>query len=193
MGTLGVGTMNSMAFSLLANSSAGIDENQEIEVTIGSLNIFVGSLGLTRLSDPAKSDLSARKPETVIMMESSEGSSSEVNSPVSGGEAQIAGGDEIKLDMEESALKVRNSIRDLTVGGSCVSKSVHQLCAIITEPEEEKTITKETKKSTGKSTKQRSRIGKKKKKSMSQLKSGGSSCQLSIMAQKYRRGQEEKF
>jgi hypothetical protein len=126
-----------MAFSLLANSSAGIDENQEIEVTIGSLSIFVGPSGSTRLSDPAKSDLSARKPETVIMMESSEGSSSEVNLPVSVGETQIAGGDEIKFNMEEKVLKARNSIKDLAIGGSGISKSVHQLCAIITKAEEE--------------------------------------------------------
>jgi hypothetical protein len=34
--------MNSMAFSLLANSSTEVDENQEIELTIGSLSIFIG-------------------------------------------------------------------------------------------------------------------------------------------------------
>jgi hypothetical protein len=128
--------MNSTAFLLLANSNAGIEESQEIEVTIGSLSIFVGPSGSTRLLDPAKSDLSARKSETVSMMESSEGSSSEVNSPVSVGEAQIAGGNEIKLDIEEKALKARSSIKDLAVGGSGVSKSVHQLCAIITDAEE---------------------------------------------------------
>jgi hypothetical protein len=122
---------------LLANSSAGIDKNQEIEVTIGSLSIFVGPSGSTRLLDPAKSDLSARKPETVTMMESSEGSSSEVNLSVSVGETQIAGGDKIKLDMEEKVLKAHNSIKDLAVGGSGVSKSIHQLCAIITKAEEE--------------------------------------------------------
>jgi hypothetical protein len=87
--------------------------------------------------DPTKSDPSARKPETVSMMESSEGSSSEVNSLVSIGETQIAGGNEIKFDMEEKALKARSSIKDLAAGGSGVSKSVHQLCAIITEAEEE--------------------------------------------------------
>jgi hypothetical protein len=38
-------------------------------------------------------------------MESSEGSSSEVNSPVSIGEAQITEGDKIKLNIEEKALK----------------------------------------------------------------------------------------
>jgi hypothetical protein len=90
--------MNSTAFSLLANSSAGIDENQEMELTIGSLSILIGPSGSTRLSDPAKPDPSASEPETVAMMEYSEGSSSEVNSPVSLGEVQegkIAEGDEI--------------------------------------------------------------------------------------------------
>jgi hypothetical protein len=82
---------------------------------------------------------SAREPETVAMMESSEGSSSKVNSPVSVGDAQITGGDEIKekLDMEEKALKTRNSTRDFAVGSSSISKNVHQLCVIITEVEEE--------------------------------------------------------
>jgi hypothetical protein len=81
---------------LLANSSAGIDKNQEMELTIGSLSIFIGPLGSTRLSDLAKPDPSASEPETVAMMEYSEGSSSEVNSPVSLGKVQkrkIAEGD----------------------------------------------------------------------------------------------------
>jgi hypothetical protein len=73
------------------------------------------------------------------MVESSEGSSSEVNSPVSLGEAQITEGDKIqeKLDMEVKAFKMHNSTRDFTAGSSGVSKSVHQLCIIITEAEEE--------------------------------------------------------
>jgi hypothetical protein len=89
--------MNSMAFLFLANSSAGIDENQEMELTIGSLSIFIGPSGLTRLSDLAKPDPSASEPKTVAMMEYSEGSSSEVNSSVSLGEVQegkITEGDE---------------------------------------------------------------------------------------------------
>jgi hypothetical protein len=89
--------MNSTAFSLVANNSTGIDENQEMELTIGSLSIFIGPSGSTRLSDPVKPDPSASEPETVAMMEYSVGSSSEVNSPVSLGEAQeekIAEGDE---------------------------------------------------------------------------------------------------
>jgi hypothetical protein len=80
--------MNLTAFSLLANSSAGIDESQEMELTIGSLSILIGPSGLTRLSDSTKPDPSVSEPETVAIMESSEGSSSEVNSPVSLGEVQ---------------------------------------------------------------------------------------------------------
>jgi hypothetical protein len=74
--------MNSTAFSLLANSNAGIDESEEMDLTIGSLSIFIGPSGSTRLSDPMKTDPSASEPKTVAMMESSEGSSSEVNSSV---------------------------------------------------------------------------------------------------------------
>jgi hypothetical protein len=68
-------------------------------------------------------------------MESSEGSSSEVNSPVSLGEAQIAKGDKIqeKLDMEVKVFKTHNGTRDFATGSSGVSKRVHQLCVIITE------------------------------------------------------------
>jgi hypothetical protein len=80
--------MNLTAFSLLANSSAEVDENQEIELTIRSLSIFIGPSGSSRLSDPTKQDPSASEPETIAIMEYSEGSSSEVNSPVSSGEVQ---------------------------------------------------------------------------------------------------------
>jgi hypothetical protein len=97
VGTLGIEIMNSMAFSLLANGSGGINKNQEMELTIRSLSIFIGPSGLTCLSDPAKPDPSASELETVATMEYSEGSSSEVNSPVSLGEEQerkITEGDE---------------------------------------------------------------------------------------------------
>jgi hypothetical protein len=80
--------MNSMAFSLLANSSAEVNKNQEKELTIGSLSIFIGPSGSSRLSDSMKPDPSASKSETVVMLESSEGSSSEINSLVSLGEAK---------------------------------------------------------------------------------------------------------
>jgi hypothetical protein len=107
VGTLGVGIMNLMAFSLLANSNSKVDGNQisfgtvdfqlhpptltpiftsldqEIDLTIGSLNFRVGSLGSTRLSDLTKSDPSAGKTVIITISESSVGSSSEVNLPVS--------------------------------------------------------------------------------------------------------------
>jgi hypothetical protein len=126
--------MNSMAFSLLANSSAEVDENQEMELTIRSLSIFIGPSGSSCLSDSTRLDPSASKPETVVMLESSEGSSSEVNSPVSLGKAKITEGDKIqeKLDLEETT-----RTRDFAAECSGISKKVHQLCVIITEVEEE--------------------------------------------------------
>jgi hypothetical protein len=75
--------MNSTAFSLLANNNPEVDENQKMELTIGSLSFYVGPLGLTCLSDPAKSGPLESKTKTITMSGSSVGSSSEVNSPVS--------------------------------------------------------------------------------------------------------------
>jgi hypothetical protein len=107
--------MNLTAFSLLANSSAEVDGNQisfgtidfqphppnltpvfksldqEMDLTIGSLNFRIGSLGTIRLSDPAKLDPLASETKTIAMSESSVGSSSEVNSPVSFATAENIG------------------------------------------------------------------------------------------------------
>jgi archaellin len=80
--------MNSMTFLLLANNSSELDESQEMELTIGSLSILIGPSGLSHLSDLTKQDPSASEPETTAMMEYSDGSSSEVNSPVSLEEVQ---------------------------------------------------------------------------------------------------------
>jgi hypothetical protein len=79
--------------------------DQDMDLTIGSLNFCVGSLGLMRLSDSAKLGPSASEPKTIAISESSEGSSSEVNSPVSlaeTGERKIVGGDKIveNFDLE---------------------------------------------------------------------------------------------
>jgi hypothetical protein len=71
--------------------------DQDMDLMIGSLNFRIGSLGSIRLSDPMKMGPSASEPETVAMADSSEGSSSEVNSSVSLVEAEegkIAGGNE---------------------------------------------------------------------------------------------------
>jgi hypothetical protein len=99
--------MKSTTFLLLANNNPEVNEiqipfetvdfqphqssftqvfesmDQDMDLTIGSLNFHVGSLGSIRLSDLAKPGPSASEPKTVAMSESSEGSSSEVNSPVS--------------------------------------------------------------------------------------------------------------
>jgi archaellin len=80
--------MNSTAFSLLANSSTELDGSQEMELTIRSLSILIGPSGSSRLSDLMKQDPSASEPKTVAIMEYSNGSSSEVNSPVSLEEVQ---------------------------------------------------------------------------------------------------------
>jgi hypothetical protein len=54
-----------------------------MDLTFGSLNFCVSSLGSIRLSDPIKSGPSAEKTASTAMSESLVGSSSEVNSPVS--------------------------------------------------------------------------------------------------------------
>jgi hypothetical protein len=136
--------MNSMAFSLLANSNPEVDENQKMELTIKSLSLYIGPSGLTRLSDPAESDPSASKTKTITLSGSSVGSSSEVNSPVS-----FATTENTKKKLEEfdgtreepneevTADKSYDSQRDLPTGSSGISRSIHQLCVIITEAAEE--------------------------------------------------------
>jgi hypothetical protein len=137
VGTLGVGIVNSTAFPLLANSNPEVDEiqipfgtidfqphqssftqvfesmDQDMDLMIGSLNFRVGSLGSIHLSDPAKPGPSASESKTIVMSESSEGSSSEVNSPVSFPEVEegkIAGGEET---MENFDLEVQ--LEDLMI------------------------------------------------------------------------------
>jgi hypothetical protein len=69
-------------------------------------------------------------------VESSEGSSSEVNSLVSLEKTSIAKGDETQeiFDLEDKACQARNK-KELAIRNSGVSK-VHQVCAVITEVEE---------------------------------------------------------
>jgi hypothetical protein len=130
--------MNSTAFSLLANGSSEFDKSQEMELTIGSLNIIIESSGSSRLSGSTKPDPSANKPETKEILESSEGSSSEVNSPVSLAKVSITKGNESQenFNSEEKAYQTHSNAEDFAIGSSGVSK-VHQLCVIITEAEEE--------------------------------------------------------
>jgi hypothetical protein len=131
--------MNSTAFSVLANSSPEVNQiqipfetvdfqphqssftqvfesmDQDMDLTIGSLNFCVRSLGSIRLSDPAKPGPSASKSKTETTSESSEGSSSKVNSPVSFAEIEteerkFAEGDET---MENFDLEVQ--LEDLMI------------------------------------------------------------------------------
>jgi hypothetical protein len=129
--------MNSTAFSLLASSSPEVDGSQEVKLTIGSLSILIGPSGSSRLSDPMKPDPSASKPETEEILESSEGFSSEVNSPVSLEKVSITEGEKIQenFESEEKACQPHNNAKDFAIRSSGISK-VHQLCVIITEEEE---------------------------------------------------------
>jgi hypothetical protein len=136
--------MNSTAFLLLANSNPEVDENQKMELTIGSLSFYVGPSGSTRLSDPTESGPSASKIKTITLSGSSVGSSSEVNSPVSftateNTRKELEEFDETREEPDEevTADKSYDSQRDLATGSSDVSRSIHQLCVIITEVAEE--------------------------------------------------------
>jgi hypothetical protein len=89
--------------------------DQDMDLTFGSLNFRVGSLSSIRLSDPAKPGPSASKSKIETMAESSEGSSSEVNSSVSFTEIEteerkFAEGDET---MENFDLEVQ--LKDLMI------------------------------------------------------------------------------
>jgi hypothetical protein len=167
--------MNSTAFLLSANSNSKVDGNQisfgtvdfqphpptltpvfasldqEMDLTIGSLNFCVGSLGSIRLSDLTKSDRSAGKTATMAISESSVGSFSEINSQVSfttieNIEEKIEELDEImgNLDLGEamdhssfSQIFSKNTLEDFTTRNGGVSSNVHQVCVIITEAAEQ--------------------------------------------------------
>jgi hypothetical protein len=139
MGTLGVGIMNSTTFSLLANSSSEVDENQisfrtvnfqphpsnftpifesmdqDMDLTIGSLNFRVISLGSICLSDPAKPDPSASEAKTVAMSESSVGSSSEANSQVSFATTEIIEGKIAEVNKNMENFDLGDQLEDLMI------------------------------------------------------------------------------
>jgi hypothetical protein len=87
-----------------------------------------------------KSGPSASKTEKITTSGSSVGSSSEVNSPVS-----LTATEDVqekleefnktrgKSDMEEIAVKTHDSSRDFAIESSGISRSIHQLCVIITK------------------------------------------------------------
>jgi hypothetical protein len=131
--------MNSTAFSLLANSNVEVDGNQisfgtvdfqphppnltivfksldqEMDLTIGSLNFRIGSLGTIRLSDLAKLDSSASKTKTIAMFESSVGSSREENSPVSFTTVENIGEKIEELDETMENLGLWDQLKDFMI------------------------------------------------------------------------------
>jgi hypothetical protein len=136
--------MNSTAFWPLANSNPEVDKYQKMELTIGSLSFYVGPSGSTCLSDPTESGPSASKTKTITLSGSLVGSSSEANLPVSFAATEntkkgLEKLDETRGEPDEgvTANKSCNSQRDLTMGSSGISRSIHQLCVIITKAAEE--------------------------------------------------------
>jgi hypothetical protein len=115
-----------------------------MELTIGSLSFYVRPSGSARLSDLVKSGLSASKVERIAISGSSVGSSSEVNLLVSltvteDMQKRFEEFDKTrgKPEMEATTVKTHDSPRDFAIGSSGISRSVHQLCVIITEAAEE--------------------------------------------------------
>jgi hypothetical protein len=86
-----------------------------MDLTIGSLNFRVGSLGSTRLSDPAKSDPSASETKTIAVSESSVGCSSEVNSPVSFATAKNIEGKIEELNETMENLDLGDQLEDFMI------------------------------------------------------------------------------
>jgi hypothetical protein len=137
--TLGVGVMNSTAFSPSSKSNSKIGRSQiifgtvdfqphpptlapvfasldqEMDLTIGSFNFHVGSLGSLCLSDPILSCPSARKTAAAATLETFVGSSSKVNSPANikpaEGKRNIV--DELDKIMENLDLKESSGYSDM--------------------------------------------------------------------------------
>jgi hypothetical protein len=89
--------------------------DQDMDMTIGSLNFRVGSLGSIRLSDPAKPDPSVSEAKTVAMSESSVGSSSEANSPVIFAATEIVEGKIAEVDETMKNFDLGDQLEDLMI------------------------------------------------------------------------------
>jgi hypothetical protein len=89
--------------------------DQDMDLTIKSLNFHVGSLGLIRLSDPAKPGPLASESKRVAMSKSSEGSSGEVNSPVSFTEIETEEGKIVEGDKTMKNFDLEVQLEDLMI------------------------------------------------------------------------------
>jgi hypothetical protein len=144
MRTLGVGVMDSTAFSLSSKSNSKIDGNQitfgtidfqphpptlapvfasldqEMNLTIGSFDFRIRSLGSLRISDPILLSPSAGKTSATATSKTSVGSTSEVNSPASGKPVESKRNivDELDEIVENLDLKVSSDYSDMESEGN---------------------------------------------------------------------------
>jgi hypothetical protein len=89
--------------------------DQDMDLMIRSLNFHVGSLGLIRLSDPAKSGPFASESKTAAVSKSSVGSSSEINSPFSFAATEIAEGKITERDKTMENFDLGVQLEDLMI------------------------------------------------------------------------------
>jgi hypothetical protein len=144
VGTLDVGNMNLTTFLLLSKGNSNINRkqitfgvidfqphkptlapafaslDQEMDLTIGSFNFSVRSLGSVRLLDPIKSGPSAGSTTITATLEASVGSSSKVNSPVS---IKPSRGDTVEELMENLDLEESSGYQDMSSDGNSNNSS----------------------------------------------------------------------
>jgi hypothetical protein len=90
-----------------------------VDLTIGSFHFRVGSLGSVCLSDPINSGPSAGKAAVAVALETSVGSSSEINSsPVSLNPTKGSTVEELNNLMENRGLGESSGSTDMVSGGN---------------------------------------------------------------------------
>jgi hypothetical protein len=103
---------------------------------IGSLNFRVGYLDLIRLSDSTKLDPSASKTATIAtiaMLESSVGSSSEVNSPVSFATTESTGEKIKEFDKTMDNLDLGDQLKEFMIDTSNKSMDTWKIGLVLHE------------------------------------------------------------
>jgi hypothetical protein len=89
--------------------------DRDMDLTIGSLNYRVGSLGSILLSNPTKPGSSASESKTVAVSESLVGSSSQVNSSVSFAAIEIEEGKITEVDVTMENFDLGDQLEDLMI------------------------------------------------------------------------------
>jgi hypothetical protein len=136
--------MNSTPFLLLANSNPEVNENQEMDMTIESLNFPVGSSGSTRLFGSRKTGSIGKRNQDnhndwIIgglfqrgKLASQLHNSRKYRRKIKELEETIE-----NLDIGGTVDKSYTSQKDFITQSGDVSSNIHQLCVIITEAAEE--------------------------------------------------------